>query len=355
MPQHRTGTILVLIATFFQVAVGIFDYVLTVRKNNGILRSTVYMIMFVTLEALLIFFGRQYFKSLDELARVQREFDVRKCECSVEHDHPMLLKEINRFMKSSSSADDGIQRFNELVKRNLRTYAPFKGFRSVLVVSYIPCFILGGINIALRQTDSWLEIVDGWAAGFVDGSGHIWSFKYITYYLYSCLVAFPMLIYLFLLMLKVMWWVEKFFDLRNPVLIFLLYTAFLAFDVFVPVRIWIWVNGFSNLAAVLISNWVYAFQTSPFSLMPMLFVFTPPFGFGWFWDSFLPVKYTIPVWGRVFVIIWIVVSSIGTYWLFESAYLQSMRLKIWGWVRKRMPFSKDISNERFLDLNDLCD
>ncbi len=342
VPQHRTGAILVVLAMFFQMAVSISKHLTDVfdvnkGKKSGMTRNIIELGMLVLLEGLLIFFGRQYFKSLDELARAQKEFDVRKCECSVEHDHPMLLEEINLFMASSSSAHDGIERFNRLVKRNLKIYAPFKGVRSVFVVSYIPCFILGG----LLHVRWWLSIVDDWAGGKIWGykGGYTVAFKYIAYYVYVGLVAFPMLIYLFLVMLKFMWWVEtSIFRLRNPVLIVFLYLAFLAFDVFVPVRMWILVNCFKNVAKVFVNNWIYAFQASPFGLMPQFFVMPHPHGLGWDnWKMlWYPNQYEVPVWGRVFVIMWIVVSSIGTYWLFESAYLQSMRLRIWGWIRKRI-------------------
>ena len=49
----------------------------------------------VTIRAVLFYFARHLFHSLDKLRDAQRNFDVRNCELSFEQDRPLLLKVIN--------------------------------------------------------------------------------------------------------------------------------------------------------------------------------------------------------------------------------------------------------------------
>ncbi len=374
VPQHQAATIFVAMFMVFEAVTATASYITsitTVDLNYQSLQVNIFSFIFsMVSNALLVYFGRIYFRSLDKLAEAQVNFDVRNSACGMAQDHPLLLTTIDHYLGSEEVPGSGIQIFNELVKKNLRMHAPFSGPRSVLVVSYIPAVIIGATLLGNQDPTfawmrgrihsqqhnhnpiqspalSWMTYLDIWATGQMGFTYDTWNAPWIVWQVYVYAVANPMRIYSFLAFLKVMWWFEKWCSVKNVFLVIGLYAFFLLFDTFVPIRLWLWAIAVFWSSGSIADSWRYFWYPFPFTQWPSLLTASQPFGMGLYSHGDWPKLFSVPVWSRVLIVIWMVLSSLGIYWLFESAYLQRLRLKAWGWVQDKIPlFRKD---DRYID------
>ncbi len=329
------GFVAVTICLGFSLAIGIVRYVRVAGNRDesllliNIMTTTQVLFTYCTI----CYFARQYFNALDDMARVLKDFDVRKCQLSSEADRPLLLGVIAYFFSGQEGNECGIERFNSFVKENLRAHGHSSWLQSLAVLNYTAIVIAGNTSFTAYWSLSW----DAFAGGVALAEQKTSIAEYMSYP-YAFLPAMFWIIFVgtpcggfvFYMLLKLAWVIECKWRVFPW---YVVWPVFIVVLIFFPLHGWIAVQFILEPIRALVSSEIW-FYPSVFSWWLTLFTAERPAGLGWLRGKLDPIIVHTPVWSRVLLALWMVLISILTYFVYESGKLRRYRLRAWHRVKR---------------------
>lgn len=236
-----------------------------------------------------------------------------------------------------------------------------------MVLTYSHAFLVGALWTLFQQVyfqQSYFILLD-------DSTSVKFYARDIVVYIWICFVMQPLNMYLLGAIIKLFWWVEQ----RVGVHWIITFSFFLFFDMICAIRPWAIYNGTNGFVAYIkdgltpihyyepgsgsdkYGDRFWPLYPSPFNFMPDIIVtyWHPtwllsefrffneidnsdiPSFLGGGGDQILwvhnPFKVNLTRWSVVFLWLWVVLTTVFTYLIYEPSFSRFYRKKFWSWIK----------------------